>query len=299
MRPSRRSSTHGPFLDERLKARLPLLPATAHDHAVGLLVLLARGVAERRHAPRGDRVAARSGRALAAAVRVVDGVHRGAASLRALALVAVAPGLPDVDVLVLHVSDRAHGGAAIHADHAHLARGETEGRALALLRHQLDRGAGGAAHLAAAAGLELDVVHDRARGDVPERKRVADDDVGIGPGDHRGAHPQPRRGEDVALLAVGVVEQRDVGGAVGVVLDRGDLGRDPVLRALEVDDAVPALGPAAAVARGDAAVRVAPAGLGEAADERLLRLAARYLRAVRPGGEAPAGAGGLVFLNRH
>jgi hypothetical protein len=49
----------------------------------------------------------------------------------------------------------------------------------------------------------------------------------------------------VALLAVEVVDQRDVGGPVRVVLDRGDLGGDPVLRALEVDLAVQALGPAA------------------------------------------------------
>ena len=54
--------------------------------------------------------------------------------------------------------------------------------------------------------------------------------------------------EDVALLAVGVVEQGDVGRAVGVVLDRGDAGRDTVLASLEVDLAVQALGSAAAVA---------------------------------------------------
>ena len=59
---------------------------------------------------------------------------------------------------------------------------------------------------------------------------------------------EPLRGEDVALLAVRVVDQRDVGAAVGVVLDRRHPGRDAVLGALEVDLAVAALGPAAAVA---------------------------------------------------
>jgi hypothetical protein len=67
--------------------------------------------------------------------------------------------------------------------------------------------------------------------------------------------------EDVGLRAVEVVQQRDVGRAVGVVLDRGDLRRHAVLTALEVDLAVEALGAAAAVARGLAAVGVAPAGL--------------------------------------
>src|SRR5437763_6678864 len=95
-------------------------PATADDVAVGLLVLLSRAVAERRLAPRRDRVAARRRRALAAAVRVVDGVHRGPARLRAHAEVALAARLADRDVLVVGVADRADGRAAQVADHPHL-----------------------------------------------------------------------------------------------------------------------------------------------------------------------------------
>ena len=83
---------------------------------------------------------------------------------------------------------------------------------------------------------------------------------------------QARRREDVALLAVGVVQQRDVGGAVGVVLDRGDARGHAVLAPLEVDPSVEALGAAAAVARGLAAERVAPAALRQALDERALGL---------------------------
>ena len=44
-----------------------------------------------------------------------------------------------------------------------------------------------------------------------------------------------RGSEDVALLAVVVVQQRDAAVAVGVVLDGGDLGRDAVLVPAEVD----------------------------------------------------------------
>src|SRR4051794_20273223 len=122
----RRSSTHGPFLLERLTCQLPLaLAATAatDDVAVGRLVLLAGPVAQRRDAPRGDRVTARGGGPLAAAVRVVDGVHRRAARLRAHPQVALAAGLADLDVLVVGVADRAHGRPAVRANHAHLADG--------------------------------------------------------------------------------------------------------------------------------------------------------------------------------
>ena len=78
------------------------------------------------------------------------------------------------------------------------------------------------------------------------------------PGRSRSRSPclQPVRRDDVALLAVGVVQQRDPRGAVGVVLDVRDLGRHAVLVvATEVDDAVGALVAAALVAGGDPAVR--------------------------------------------
>src|SRR6185295_296050 len=100
-----------PLFGRAAHRRLPLLlsaAASAHDVAVGLLALLAGPVAERRLAPGGDRVAARRVVRLAAAVRVVDRVHRDAASLRTLALVAVAAGLADLDVLMLGVGEIAH-----------------------------------------------------------------------------------------------------------------------------------------------------------------------------------------------
>src|SRR5258708_30498778 len=88
---------HQPLLDpgalfRRASHPLPalLLAATpaAHDVAIGLLALLAGPVAERRLAPGSHRVATRRVVRLAAAVRVVDRVHRHATALGALALMA-------------------------------------------------------------------------------------------------------------------------------------------------------------------------------------------------------------------
>ncbi len=56
--------------------------------------------------------------------------------------------------------------------------------------------------------------------------------------DHHVADLQAVRQEHVALLAVAVVEQADPGGAVRVVLDRGDPRGHAVLVALEVDPPV-------------------------------------------------------------
>jgi hypothetical protein len=65
------------------------------------------------------------------------------------------------------------------------------------------------------------------------------------------------RREYVPLLAVRVLQQRDVGRAVRVVFDRGHPGRHAVLVALEIDDAVFLPVAAAMMADGDAPVYVA------------------------------------------
>src|SRR5205823_2699543 len=123
--------------------------------------------------------------------------------------------------------------------------------------------------------------------------------VGVGTRADRVADLEPLGRQDVALLAVGVMQQRDVGRAIRVVLDRGDRRRHAVLPALEVDLAVAALRSTATVSRRDASVRVAAAALRDALDERLLRLGLRDLLEVRPGREAAAGARGLVLLEWH
>src|SRR5206468_10618983 len=108
--------------------------------------------------PRGHRVAAGRVGAPAAAVRMVYRVPRRAARLRAHAHVTLAAGLADRDVLVLGVADDPDGRAALGADHPHLAAGQAQRGHALVLRHELRARAGGAHHLRAAAGLELDVV---------------------------------------------------------------------------------------------------------------------------------------------
>src|SRR5450755_3023735 len=81
----------------------------AHDHAVGALV--APGVvALGRRAPRRDRVSAAI---RAAAMRVIDRVHRDAAHGRADAAPALCAGLADRTQAVLFVAHRADGGATV------------------------------------------------------------------------------------------------------------------------------------------------------------------------------------------
>src|SRR5262249_37081715 len=107
------------------------------------------------------------------------------------------------------------------------------------------------------------------------------------------------RREDVRLEAVGVMEQRDPGRPVRVVLDRSDLRGHAVLLTLEVDDAVAALVATALMARRDPAVVVAAALLRQLLGQRLLRLRLRHLGEVRDRHEAPSRRRRLEPADRH
>src|SRR3989441_447133 len=225
--------------------------------------------------------------------RVVDGVHHRAAHRRAEAEPAHPTRLPDRYVLVVevaHLPDRRH---AVDRPHPHLARRQLERRPLALLRQELRLRAGAPAHLRAAARLELHVVNERADRDVAERQRVARQDVGLRSRHDRVAHFEAERRDDVALLAVTVVEQCEPCGAIGIILDPRHARRDAELLTPEVHRAEHALRPAAAVAHGDPPVRIAPARPPLGREQALLRLlSGDFLgRDVR---EVPAGRRGRL-----
>src|SRR5699024_1740606 len=269
--------------DDELVARLPGTPGAALGGTPGR-----------------DGVAATGGPALATTVRVVHRVHHDTADGGALALPPHAAGLAPADVDLLGVADLTDGGAAPGVDPTDLAGGHAQRGVGALLREELDARPGGAGHLGPATGTQLHGVDRGAVRDVAQREVVPDLDVGRRAVLDPSALVQLARGQDVTLLAVGVVQQRDACGAVRVVLDVRDLGRDTVLVvATEVDDAVGALVTAAAVAGGDAARGVATAGLAPRADERLLRRVPGGVDAGGVGAAAAAGRGRLVLADGH
>ncbi len=75
----------------------------------------------------------------------------------------------------------------------------------------------------------------RAGRNKADRQRIAGQNVRAFAGLHGHADFQPDGVQDVALLAVGIVQQRDARRAVRVVLDGRDLRRDAVLVAAEID----------------------------------------------------------------
>src|SRR5690606_21868232 len=216
---------------------LALLLAAPDDHVVGPLVL-ARLEALGKLAPWRAGMTAAARATLATAHRVIDRVHRHAAVVRTTAQPALTPRLTEADVAVVVVRDLGDGGPAVEVKAANLAARPAHLPVVAVLGHQLRGGAGGADHLAALALAHLDVVNRGARRDVTQAQAIAGLDVGLLARQHLGAHLEPVGREDVALLAIGVVEQRDASRAIRIVFDGRHPCRNADLVAPEIDDPI-------------------------------------------------------------
>src|SRR5690606_304153 len=148
-----------------------------------------------------------AGLGLAAAVRVVDGVHGRAAHGRLDSAPALGARLAQLLEVVLDVADFADGGAALGRHAAHFTRTQAQGGVDALAGDQLDAGAGGARDLRALARLHLDAVHGGTDRDVAQRQRVAGLDRRVVARDHLVPGLQALGRDDVAALAVDVAQQ--------------------------------------------------------------------------------------------
>src|ERR1700756_498747 len=224
--------------------------AALDDHVVRALVvtgLQSLGIP----APRGNRVrVALAGLALAATVRVIDRIHGESPHRGAYTLPALGARLAVAAQIVLVVPDLANRRAAVDVHLARLAGLEPQVGVDALACGEGHRGAGTARQLPAATGLHLHVVDERAHRDVAQRHGVAGLDGRIRARAHLIARLHSLGSEDVAPLAVGILDEGDVARAVRVVLQALDHAGDTVLVALEVDEAVLLARAAAVMARG-------------------------------------------------
>src|ERR1700722_18467767 len=208
-------SINGPFFVERaiaLDAPELLFLGAADDKRVGPLVVACL-VAACRLSPWGNRMTAPGGLAFAATVRVIDRVHGYATVAGTNTFPAITSSLADGYILMIGIAYLANCRHARYQYPASFTGGQLEQGVVAFLGHQLSRRSCRAHHLRALAGTELNVVHRGAGWDVLERQCIADQNVSLGPAHDRLPYLQPYRLNDVALLAVQVMHQRDARGA--------------------------------------------------------------------------------------
>src|SRR3569833_1769390 len=233
------------FTNHVLRSLLLPLVAADENESIGRFVragLLAFG----RLAPGCHRMTTAGGAAFAAAMRMVDRVHRDTAIMRLAAEPPVAAGLADGDVHVIRVGNRTDGAGAAAVNQTLLSRIQTHDDVVLVTTDELRVGAGGTSELAALADLQFDIVNDGADRHVAERHDIARLHVDVVAGSHGVADREPLRGQDIGLGAVGVLQKRNEGGTVRIVFQPLNGRRHIDLGALEIDDAIGLLVAAAA-----------------------------------------------------
>src|SRR3569832_133833 len=216
------------------------------------------------------------GAAFAAAVRMVDRVHRRAAHRRADAAPALRAGRAERTQIVLIVADLADYCAAFRGDLAGLARAESQRRVRTFFRHELHAGAGAARELGAAARHHLGAVDRGADGDVAQRQAVAGLDRRIARADQLRTGLDAFGRDNITAFAIGVYQQCDMGAAVRIVFQTLDHAGAADLVATET-----------------------AAAILEALDQRLVRPALVQARLHHLDYKAAAGGGRRYFNQCH
>ena len=237
--------------------------------------------------------------ALATTVGMVAGVHNGTTAAGTHAHVALAACLAQVDVLVVDVGNLTDDCGAVHGHVAHLTGGQTNQSVAILLSHQLSHVASGTNQLSAAAGIQLDVVDDGTDGDVLEGQAVAGLDVGRLAADDHVAHLQAIGSNDVALDAIGVLDQSDECAAVRIVLESLDGSGHIGLLTLEVDDTILGAVAAALMTDGDTTGVVAAAVLLHGLQQAALGSDLGQDAVIRDGHAAAARSSGAILFDSH
>src|SRR5690554_3260093 len=112
---------------------------------------------------------------------------------------------------------------------------------IAFLGLELGAGAGRADQLATLAGFQLHIVDDGTQGDIPEGQAIAHLDIGCRSRIDHSTYLELIGSQDISFLAVGIVEQGNVGGTVGIVFDGSYLGGNAIFGPAKIDDSVLAL----------------------------------------------------------
>src|SRR5690625_1383137 len=154
-------------------------------------LVLPRPHALGRLAPGRDRMAATAGPALTTTMRVIDRVHRDAANRRTRTQKAHPARLAEILVRIVGVRDRTDRRHAFLAHDPKLSRGKPKLRISAIAADKLRIAAGSPCNLTATAGLQLDIVHDRADRHAGEGHRIAGLDVHLLARDHAIADRKP------------------------------------------------------------------------------------------------------------
>jgi len=191
------------------------------------------------------------GPTLAAAVRVVNGVHGRTPDMGSPAQPAASASLADGDILVVQIADLANRGPAVLMNHPDFRGREPHLSIVSFFGQDLSTAACGLGDLAALILPELDVVNNGPQRDEAQGHGVSGEYVHLGiRGDNRLTELEVQRRQNVASLSVPVFDKGDESGTVRVILDCFDGTRNVDFVPFEIHGSVHPLVTASAVPYG-------------------------------------------------
>src|SRR5262245_30125355 len=209
----------------------------------------------------------------AAAMRMVDRVHRDAPVMRHAALPALPASLADRGIHVVGVGDGPYGRHASAMHQALLRRVEPKDHVVLIATDDLRIAAGRARDLTALPDLDLDIVDDGSDRNIGERHGIAGLYVGVLGRNHGIARGKALARQDIGQLAVLILDQRDEARAVRIIFQTFDGRRDIEFPATEIDPPIGLLVTTATESRGNAAMIIAATRRTLPLGERLHRRA--------------------------
>ncbi len=205
-------------------------------------------------------------------MRMIDRVHRRSTNVRTTTHPALATCFTQHDATVIAIASRANSCPTGRRNTANFAAGQRNLSPIRLASHQRGMRAGTATQHATATLSQLDIMDLGPQGNLGQRQAIAQLGRRLGTTQHIVALLQPIRSNDVSLLAIGVMQQGNACRAIGIVLDRIDLGRDSIFVATEINQAIPLLVTTTTMASRDFALVIATTLFGLRAQQALLRL---------------------------
>ena len=182
---------------------------------------------------------------------VIDRVHNDTTDGRANAEPARAACRTRGFIHVIDIGNLTHDGEAIFRNVANFATRELDLAEFAVFSDEFCTCTSGTSDLSALARFHFDVVDNGVQRNIAERNSVTDAEFGTFARIQHITNLDVSRSDDVAALAVQVLDQSDTSGTVRIVFDRFDSAGDASELTLEIDDTIQFLVTTTATAGGD------------------------------------------------
>ena len=183
-------------------------------------------------------------------------VHNRTADCRTPTHISLTAGFTDFNVFVIAVAYGTYGSHADCGNVTKLAGGETKESILAFFSHELCGVACRSCELTASAGIKLNVVYKSTYGNIYKGKGVARLDIRRRTCNDGVADFESLRSENVILYSVLILNEGNVCGAIGIVLQCFNFCLNIELISLEIDNTILTAVSAAVMANGDSSVTV-------------------------------------------